>query len=63
MWLHFVFPTTKQNLSSLFRMENSSHHFLAVRHLCSRCVVFRPQSFQFSLCPMAVIRSIIILLV
>lgn len=63
MWFHFVFPTTKQHLSSLFCLANSSHHFLTVRHLCSRSVVFRTQLLQFPLCLMAVIRSIIILLV
>ena len=63
MWLHFVFPTTKQNLSSLFCLANSHHHFLTVRHLCSLSVVLGPQPFQFPLCLMAVIRAIIILLV
>ena len=63
MWLHFVFSTAKQNLSSLFCIMNSIHHFLAIRHLCSRAVVLKSQSFQLPLYLMAVFQSIIILLV
>ncbi len=62
MWLHFVLPTKKQYLCSLFSIANSSHDLVAVRHFRSRPVVFWPQLFQHSLRLFGVIRSIIILL-
>ena len=63
MWIHFVFPTLTQHLCPPFRITNPNHHFLAIRDFSSRFVVFRSQLLQFTLRPVATIRSIVVLVV
>ncbi len=63
MRVPFVFPTSKQNLSSFFRILNSINHFLALRNLRSTLLVLRSQNLKFILYLMPVVRPIIVLFV
>jgi len=62
MGIPFVFPTTKQLPRLILCTVHSIHQVITVWHFISRPIVFGPQSFQFLLHLVAVIRSIIVAL-